>query len=246
MKLSLVFPVHNEEGNLGELIRRSDETLSKYYNVSDFKNQSEFELILIDDASKDRSLEILKRHAVGDPHVVVIHHEQSRGQAGAFKSGFDAAHGEVTITMDADLEVFPEDIPLFLDKMKEGYEIVNGVRIDRKHEGIVKLQSRAYNWLMWIFFQSPFHDNASNFTAFITSMVKNLPLTDNDHRYLYPILYTRGLRKWAEVYVRHELRKQGVSKYGRFKAVTSAFEMFPAWWRVHSGRYRFNSISQGK
>ncbi|MBU6415117.1 glycosyltransferase [Patescibacteria group bacterium] len=241
MKLSVVFPVHNEEGNMDELIRRSNKTLSDYYNAFDLKNQSAFELILVDDASTDKSADIIKRWANDFPHVRYIHHDKSRGQTGAFKSGFDAARGEIVITMDSDLEVLPEDIPLFLEKMKEGYQMVNGVRIDRKHEGLIVWQSRAYNVLMKLFFLSPFKDNASNYTSFVTAMVRGLPLTDNDHRYLYPILRTRGLRKsaCAEVGVRHILRTRGVSKYGRFKAVTSAFEMFPAWWRVHSGRYKF-------
>ncbi len=237
MNLSVVFPVHNEEGNLEELIARSNKTLGEYYHTPDPKRQDAFELILVDDASKDKSLEILKRCAAGDSHIVVIHHEQSRGQTGAFKSGFDAARGEVVLTMDSDLEVLPEDVPLFLDKMKEGLDIVNGIRVERKHENFVRLQSWAYNKIMRILFWSPFRDNASNFTAIRTELVKNLPLTDNDHRYLYPILRTRGLKSWGEVNVRHELRKSGSSKYSRFKAFKNAFEMMPVLFRIKTGYY---------
>jgi len=134
MELSLVFPIHNEEDNLEELIGRCSLVLKNYYQIADLENQKEFELILVDDASSDRSLEILKRLAGRHSFVKFLHHQAKRGQAGAFKSGFDAAEGKIVVTMDADLEVLPEDIPLLLDKMKEGYEMVNAVRLNRKHE----------------------------------------------------------------------------------------------------------------
>lgn len=240
MQASIIFPVHNEEGSLDELITRANEALEAYFGIENIQNQSAFEFVFIDDASTDGSFKILKSASEQHPHIRVLHHDSSRGQTGAFKSGFDVARGEVAVTMDADLEVLPEDIPLLLRKMDEGYEIVNAIRRERKHAWVTKLQSRIYNMLMWLFFQSPFHDNASNFTAVRSSLIKNLPLTDNDHRYLFPILRTRGLTKWAEVEVRHELRKSGVSKYSRFKSVKSAFEMIPAWLRIRSGRYKLN------
>ncbi len=215
LEVSLVFPVHNEEDSLEELVNRCSLVLKNYYQIADLENQREFELILVDDGSCDRSLEILKRLAGRHSFVKFLHHEASRGQTGAFKSGFDKARGKIIITMDADLEVLPEDIPLFLNKMKEGYEMVNAVRVDRKHERLINLQSKIYNFLMRVVFSSSFKDNASNYTAFLSQYAKNLPLIDNDHRYLYPIFKSRGLKKCAEVKVRHQLRRGGGVKIQR-------------------------------
>lgn len=238
LNLSVVFPVHNEEDNLEELVIRCSQVLKDYYQISDLENQREFELILVDDGSNDRSLEVLKRLAVRHSFVKLLHHETSRGQTGAFKSGFDTATGKIIITMDADLEVLPEDMPLFLDKMKEGYEMVNGIRVSRKHEKLITLQSKIYNILMRILFFSTLKDNASNYTAFLSQYAKNLPLINNDHRYLYPIFKSRGLKKCAEVKVRHQLRKKGTSKYSRFKAIKSGFEIIPAYIRIKNGYYK--------
>jgi len=170
-----------------------------------------------------------------------LQHQESHGQTGAFKSGFDAAEGKIIITMDADLEVLPEDMPLFLNKTKEGYEMVNAVRSERKHEKIINLQSKIYNILMKIFFASPFKDSASNYTAFLSQYARNLPLIDNDHRYLYPIFKSRGLKKTAEVTVQHQLRKKGTSKYSRFKAIKSGLEIIPAYIRVKNGYYKLKT-----
>lgn len=241
LQVSIIFPVCNEEDNLEELVNRCSQVLKNYYQIADLENQREFELILVDDGSCDRSLEIFKRLASFHSFVKFLHHEVSRGQTGAFKSGFDEARGKIIITMDADLEVLPEDIPLFLNKMKEGHEMVNAVRADRRHERLINLQSKIYNILMRIFFSSPFKDNASNYTALLSSYAKNLPLTDNDHRYLYPIFKSRGLKKCAEVEVRHQLRKKGVSKYSRLKAIKSGFEIIPAYIRVKTGYYKLKT-----
>ncbi len=237
MELSVIFPVHNEEGNLEELVARLHAALVPFFGVGEPATQNAFELLFVDDASTDRSGAMLDDLARRFADVRVIHHAQSRGQTGAFKSGFDAARGDVVITMDADLEVFPEDIPLFMQKMRQGYDLVNGIRTDRKHETLIRLQSRAYNILMRLVFRSPLTDNASNYTAFRAALVQHLPLTANDHRYLFPILRTRGMRRYAEVAVRHTLRTKGASKYGRFKAVRNALEMGPVLLRLWSGFY---------
>jgi glycosyltransferase involved in cell wall biosynthesis len=232
MKVSIVSPERNEKDCLEELVERVSAVMSAHFRAGDW------EYIVVDDASTDGSDELLERLAKKNPNLRPCFHGERRGQTGCFKTGFDAAKGDYAITMDADLQLFPEDLPLFFEKIEQGFELVNAIRVGRKHPLPMKVASRLYNFLMWLFFRCPVSDAASNFTAIKTGYVKGLYLTDNDHRYIIAIVMSRGLKKIAEVGVRHNARKSGKSKYSAMPKYVRGFpEIFRAYGRIRSGRY---------
>ena len=180
IKVSILVPICNEEKNLRELIERINSTMNRCC-------KNNWELLLVDDVSTDNSLTIMKELAKKYKNIKVLQKTKKGGQTGCFKTGFDNAKGDVVITMDGDLQVFPEDLPIFINKMKKGYDIINGIREDRKHRLSLKLLSKVYNLLMLLTFNCPVIDAASNYTAFRTKFIRNLKLVNNDHRYIIPI-----------------------------------------------------------
>jgi len=140
--------------------------------------------------------------------------------------------------MDGDLQVFPEDLPLFVEKIRKGYDVVNGIREHRQHSFVLRFASRVYNTLMLIFFNVPVIDAASNFSAFKAKFVKGLKLIDNDHRYIIPIVMKKGAKRIGEIVVRHTERKGGKSKYKTLiKFIKGGPEIILAWFRIKLGRY---------
>jgi len=234
MKVSLISPERNEKGCLEELAERVSAVMQKRFGAG------QWEYIIVDDASDDGSDEKLRQLAKKYPNLRPFFHAQRKGQTGCFQTGFDAAKGDFVITMDADLQHSPEDLPLFFEKIGQGFELVNANRKKKQHPFLIKLASKAYNALMRIFFNCPVADAASNFTAIKASYVKSLHLVDNDHRYIIPIVMKRGLRKIAEVEVMLKGRKAGKSKYSAMPKYARGFpELFAAFLRISSGRYDF-------
>lgn len=231
-EISLIAPIHNEEDNIEELSQRAEEVLDELVGSDGW------EFLLVNDASTDHSAGMLNRISSRRSNFRIFHHDRVLGQTGGFKTGFDHARGRISITIDGDLQLFPEDIPLLYNKLQEGYELVNAIRSGRRHHLTIVLSSRIYNLLMRIFFRCPVSDAASNFTAVVTERVRGLRLTHNDHRYLIPILQSRGLTRISEIPVRHAPRLRGSSKYSITKALTGFPELLYAWWRVRSGYYR--------
>ncbi len=230
VKYTVLSPIHNEEENLEELVKRTRKTMKKYSGNS-------WEYLLIDDKSTDDSSKILKKFSKKYKNVKTVRHKKQKGQTGCFDTGFKKAKGNVIITMDGDLQISPEDIPKLLDKIN-GNDIANAVRLERKHPIWMIFASKCYNVLMQIFFRSPASDNASNFTAVKSKYLKGLSLQDNDHRYLIPILLRRGAKKVADVPIIHNTRKGGKSKYTALPKYIKGFpEIFQAWYRINSGQY---------
>ena len=228
---SIVVPICNEEDVLNELILRINKTMNNHLG-------NDWELLLIDDNSSDNSYNIMKENSEKNNKIRVFHHPKNKGQTGCFKTGFSNANGRITITMDGDLQLFPEDLPLFIDKIEQGYDVINGIREHRQHSFTLRFASRIFNTLMLLFFNTPVIDAASNFTAFRTKFIKGLNLVDNDHRYIIPIAIKRGARVIGEVVVRHTARKGGKSKYKVFKKfISGGPEIMLAWLRIRSGKY---------
>jgi len=228
MKVSLVIPAYNESGTLNELAMRADKTMRSILKKNDW------ECIIVNDNSTDNSKEILEKLKEKYPNLKPIHHASNKGQTGCFDSGFKAAQGEIVITLDGDLEVFPEDIPIFIEKMNAGADLVNGIRTNRTHTFLICLASSLYNILMLTFFRILFYDAASNYTAIRTKFVKGINLKHNDHRYIIPIAIRRGAKKFDEVLIRHAVRKAGKSKYSALnKFLWGFFELFGAWYRIN-------------
>lgn len=232
MKISLISPERNEKDILDELLTRVTKVMSKHFK------DNEWEYILVDDASDDGSAEKVLKLAKKYRNLNPIFHKERKFQTGCFQSGFRKASGDFVIVMDSDLQVLPEDLPLFFDKIKQGFNLVNAIRENRQHPFWMKLASRCYNILMLLFFDCPVFDAASNYTAIKRSYVKNIKLFHNDHRYLIPILQTKGLKKIGEVVVRHEKRSHGKSKYNALPKYLKGFpELIMAFVRIKMHKY---------
>lgn len=204
--VSVVIPLLNEAENLESLHAQLDAALSGIYRT--------YEIIFVDDGSTDGSFEILQEIAARDPHVRVIQLRRNFGQTPAFSAGFDQARGEVIVTMDADLQNDPADIPMLLDKMDEGYDIVSGWRVRRQDQYLKRrLPSKIANALISYMTGVKLHDYGCSLKAYRREVVTNLHLYGEMHRFIPALASWMGVRV-AEVPVNHRARRFGRSKYG--------------------------------
>lgn len=206
MNLSIILPVFNEEENIPVLYNELAATL-KQLNKS-------FEIIFIDDGSSDNSFGVLKELHTKNPNVVVIRFRKNFGQTAALSAGFHHASGDVVITLDADLQNDPKDIPKLLDKLNEGYDFVNGWRFDRKDRFMTRrLPSIIANKIISITTNVKLHDYGCTLKAIRKEIIKNINLYGEMHRFIPAIASSMGV-SIAEVKVNHRARKFGASKYG--------------------------------
>lgn len=206
MKVSVVIPIYNEEENIRILYQKLISSLNKL-GLS-------YEIIFVDDGSKDKSLEILKDIQKGDDNVVVISFRRNFGQTPAFCAGFKYAKGEVIVTMDGDLQNDPEDIGKLLNVLNNGYDLVSGWRKNRKDRFINrKLPSMIANWLISKVTGTKLHDYGCSLKAYRREVIKNIKLYGEMHRFI-PALANQVGAKIAEVEVSHNPRIYGKSKYG--------------------------------
>lgn len=206
MDLSVVVPVYNEEENITALYEQLTAVLEPL--------RLDYEIICADDGSKDRSFELLKALAESDSRVKVIRFRRNFGQTAGFSAGFDYASGDVVVTIDADLQNDPASIPLLLDKIAEGYDVVSGWRTDRQDAYLSrKLPSRIANWLISRTTGVRVHDRGCSLRAHRLHVVKEMRLYGELHRFIPDIAAWIGARM-AEVPVNHRPRRFGKSKYG--------------------------------
>ena len=206
MDLSIVVPLYNEEKNVEPLCAQLKTALEGVGR--------EYEIIIVDDGSTDGSFDILKRLHRGNEHLKVIRFRRNFGQTAAFAAGFDRSQGEVVITMDADLQNDPADIPLLLEKIEEGYDVVSGWRLHRKDPFLTRrLPSMIANWLISQVTGVHLHDYGCSLKAYRREVVKNVQLYGELHRFIPAIANWMGVSV-AEVPVRHYPRRFGRSKYG--------------------------------
>ncbi|MCX7794458.1 MAG: glycosyltransferase family 2 protein [Thermodesulfovibrionales bacterium] len=205
MILSVVIPVYNEEENIPVLHERLRAVLDRL--------GKEYEIIYVDDGSTDRTLEILESLQKDDRHVVVLSLRRNFGQTAAFAAGFDFARGDVIITMDADLQNDPEDIPKLLELISD-YDLVSGWRKERKDPFFSRrLPSIVANWLISKVTGVRLHDYGCSLKAYRKDIVKNLRLYGEMHRFIPAVASWYGVRV-TEVPVKHYPRFKGRSKYG--------------------------------
>ena len=205
-KISIVVPFYNEEENVEELHQRLTQVMSGL--------KRPYELIFIDDGSLDHTPEILQKIYKRDRHVQVIRMKKNFGQTAGLQAGFDYAEGEVIISMDGDLQHDPAEIPLFLDKLAEGYDIVSGWRKKRVDNPILrKFPSWVANRMMRFLSGVNIHDFGTTFKAYRRSALKNLRLYGELHRFI-PALISRQGVKIAEIPIKNIVRLRGKSKYG--------------------------------
>ncbi|MBI4871422.1 MAG: glycosyltransferase family 2 protein [Candidatus Riflebacteria bacterium] len=211
LALSVVIPVYDEADNLEQLHERVLGGLSGF--------ERPFEILYVDDGSHDRSPEILRRLAGCCPAVRTLLFKRNFGQTAALTAGFDHARGEVVVTLDADLQNDPYDIPRVLRKLDEGFDVVSGWRVNRKDNRVLRtLPSMAANWLIGWVTGLPLHDYGCTLKAYRRSVFEELRLYGEMHRFIPAYAYWSGARV-VEVEVTHHPRTAGQSKYGLSRTV---------------------------
>ena len=204
--ISIVIPIYNERESIEKLYDNLNQALSEM----DLK----YEVLLIDDGSIDGTFnELLKVHSK-NKLFKIIRFRKNFGQTSAISAGFNYAEGEIVVTLDADLQNDPRDIPLLLDKLNEGYDIVSGWRKNRKDKAVTRrFPSIVANKLISRLTGVRLHDYGCTLKAYRKEVVKNINLYGEMHRYIPAIASWMGV-KVAEVPVTHHSRKYGKSKYG--------------------------------
>jgi glycosyltransferase involved in cell wall biosynthesis len=207
LDISVVLPVYNEAESLPSLIPELTDALGQLGHS--------YEIIAVDDGSSDDSVPVLRRLQEQEPHLRIVQFRRNFGQTAAFAAGFDYAQGEIIITMDADGQQDPADIPRLLEVMEEGdYDLVNGWRQNRKEPFLTrKLPSMIANWLIANASDIHLHDRGCSLKAFRRDLVKQMHLYGELHRFIPEVASLIGVRI-AEVPVNDRPRKAGQSKYG--------------------------------
>jgi len=204
-ELSIVIPVCDEEKNLTLLhsqLKSILETLGRSYEV-----------IFVDDGSYDNSFSILEKLHHQDSNVKVIQFRKNFGKAAALSAGFTQARGKIIVTMDADLQDDPQEIPNFIQKLDEGYDLVSGWRSTRQDPFSKIFFSRLFNYLTAILTGLRIHDFNCGFKSYRKEVIKDLSLYGELHRYVPALTHWQGF-KIGEIRVKHRPRAHGRSKYG--------------------------------
>jgi glycosyltransferase involved in cell wall biosynthesis len=218
LDLSIVMPVYNEAESLPGLHAELTATLGSL--------TASYEIIAVDDGSRDNSFEVLKRLSQVDPHVVVVRLRRNFGQTAAFAAGFEQSRGTTVITIDADGQNDPADIPKLLDKMAEGYDIVSGWRQDRKEPKLTRrLPSAVANRLIGRSTGVYLHDTGCSLKAYDWRVIKTIKLYGDMHRFIPAFASSIGVTV-AEVPVADRARRFGKSKYGLSRTFRLFLDLF--------------------
>lgn len=217
--LSVVIPVYNEEESLPRLYDVLKDALDPL--------DERWEVVLIDDGSRDRSFAILQELHQRDARFRVVRFRRNFGQTAAFAAGFDYARGAVVVTMDADLQNDPHDIPMLMKVMREGdYDIVSGWRAQRQDAYVMrKLPSHVANWMISRATGVHLHDYGCSLKAYRSEIVKNVRLYGELHRFVPALASWMGARI-TEVPVQHYARKYGKSKYNISRTTRVLLDLF--------------------
>ena len=221
LEISIVIPVYNERENLTML----DEKISKSIKPLN-KN---YEVILVDDGSVDGSAELIRKLQDGNPHLRLIRFGRNYGQTAAFAAGFSKARGDIIVTMDADLQNDPADIPLLLEKINE-YDVVCGWRYKRNDPWIKKLSSKIANSVRNALSEESIADTGCSLKAFRRTCFTNIKLYHGMHRFFPTLMKMEGFSV-TQVKVRHYSRVHGYSKYNiRNRLLTSFKDLLAIRW----------------
>ncbi|MCX6763203.1 MAG: glycosyltransferase family 2 protein [Candidatus Moranbacteria bacterium] len=222
--LSVVAPLYNEEGNAKQL---HSEIVTACQKIG-----RPFEVIFVDDGSTDKTAEVCKNLSP----LKFIQFRRNFGQTAGFDAGIKAAQGEIIITMDGDLQNDPADIPLLLEKMKEGYDVVSGWRFQRKDPLGKKISSRLANFVRQILIKDNIHDSGCGLKAYKKECFNDVDLFGEMHRFIPAILELDGF-KVGEVKVSHRPRIHGQTKYNWKRGIKGGVDMLSIWfWRKYANR----------
>jgi glycosyltransferase involved in cell wall biosynthesis len=219
MNLSLIIPVFNEQDNLPLLF-------DAVYKTMSIVNRP-WEMVLVDDGSRDKSLSILQEYAQKDPeHVRVISFRRNFGQTAAIAAGIDYSGGDTIVLLDADMQNDPADIPMLLEKLDEGYDLVSGWRIDRKDNAVTRnFPSMIANGIISRVTGVRLHDYGCTLKAYRRDVLEGFRLYGEMHRFI-PVYASSVGAKIAELPVRHHPRKFGKTKYGLERTVKVILDLF--------------------
>jgi glycosyltransferase involved in cell wall biosynthesis len=214
IKYSIVVPFHNEEENVTLLY-------DKLKHVMEAAGEP-FQLVFVDDGSRDNTFRLLEEISAIDSRVIVVKLRRNFGQTPALAAGFDHATGEYVIAMDGDLQHDPDDIPSFLDKLNEGYDIVSGWRKRRVDNFVLRrIPSRIANWLMAKLSGVDIHDFGTTFKAYRRDLIQAVPLYGELHRFI-PALASWYGATICEIPINNVNRQRGESHYG----ISRTFRVF--------------------
>jgi glycosyltransferase involved in cell wall biosynthesis len=206
VKFSIVVPLYNEAANVTPLYVRLTQVMEDLGEP--------YEIVLVDDGSKDDTAQALRAISASDSRVQIVTLGRNFGQTPALQAGFDAARGEIIISMDGDLQHDPEEIPAFIAMLDEGYDIVSGWRAQRRDGWLLRrLPSRIANWLMAKLSGVALHDFGTTFKAYRRETVKSLRLYGELHRFVPALAAWYGARV-AEIPINNPPRQNGKSNYG--------------------------------
>jgi glycosyltransferase involved in cell wall biosynthesis len=203
--LSIVIPIYNEEENIPHLLKRLQDALKQL--------GLRYEIIAVDDGSRDNGAAILKQYTAEIPELKIVRLRRNSGQTAAIMAGLDHAKGEVIVTIDADLQNDPDDIDKLLTKLNEGYDVVSGWRKDRRDHALRNLLSRVANRLISWTTGVYLHDYGCTLKAYRQNIIHEVRLYGEMHRFIPIYAHWLGARV-TEVEVRHHPREFGRSKYG--------------------------------
>jgi glycosyltransferase involved in cell wall biosynthesis len=214
---SIVVPFYNEQENIPTLYMKITEVMDSIGEP--------YEMVFVDDGSKDNTYKVLSEIYEHDRRVNVVRLRRNFGQTPALKAAFDFARGEIVISMDGDLQHDPEEIPLFIEKIEEGYDLVSGWRYQRKDHWLMRqVPSRIANWMMAKLSGIDLHDFGTTFKAYRREILQEIQLYGELHRFIPALASSTGARI-AEVPISNPERKSGQSNYGIGRSVRVFFDL---------------------
>ncbi len=214
--VSIVVPLFNEAESLPELYQRIVAALEEA--------GASFEVLFVDDGSRDGSFETIRRLRENDDRVRAIRFRRNYGKSAALAVGFEAVHGDAVVTMDADLQDDPAEVPGMVDLLGEGYDLVSGWKKDRKDPLSKRLPSKLFNWVTGIVSGLRLHDFNCGLKAYRREVVETIPVYGELHRYLPVLAHWAGFRV-TETPVLHHPRKHGSSKFGLGRFTHGFFDL---------------------
>ena len=228
--LSIVISLFNEEESLPELISWIEKVMAA--------EGYSYEVIMVDDGSRDESWKLIKEFSQKNPSIKGISFRRNYGKSAALFHGFKAAEGRVVITMDADLQDSPDEIPeLYRMIVEEGYDIVSGWKKQRFDNKLTKnLPSKLYNWAARKITGIKLHDMNCGLKAYRNEVVKNIEVYGEMHRYIPYLAKNAGFEKITEKPVQHQKRKYGVSKFGLERFVNGFLDLISLWFLSTFGK----------
>lgn len=226
--LSIIIPMFNEEKNISLLYNSLKRVLNKL--------KKSYEIIFVDDGSIDNSFNILEKIQKKDKTIHIIKFRKNFGQTAAMDAGFREAKGNIIISMDADLQNDPEDIPKLLNKLNEGYDVVCGWRYNRQDSFFKKIFSNIANWFRRLVTGEKIHDSGCSLRIYKRECLNDLDLYGEMHRYIPALLFWKGY-KVEEIKIEHHPRKHGETKYSAIRLLKGFLDLLVIkFWMQYSTR----------